>query len=209
MSQEFAKSIDKEASIAFKKVKYDIEELRRLVNTKQDKQDNVLLELNKTKSELRIEFKEDMLELQKTMDKEINTLRKEVLYYRELCENYRKEVISRDNSIKEYVHKQTVVHSSSPSNSSSNLNRTQERENMNVSDSSNSTTSQREFHYKRIVAQNPEFQPTPSPQEFDSVHSDSNLVTNDDLDSQNRKTYLKWITVGDSDLDSIDEVYVR
>ena len=200
MSKEFAKSIDKEASRAFKKVKYDIEDLRRLVNTKQDKQDNVLLELHKTKSELRIEFKEDMLELQKTMDKEISTLRKEILYYRELCEQYRKEVLSR-NRIQITQH-ETQFETKEYENS------TLSREEQNQ-DSSNL---QREFHYKRVVANNPEFKPTPEPQEFESIHITNNKPqdkTQSVYSQENKKTYLKWITVGDSDLDSIDEVYVR
>ena len=203
MSTEFAKSIDKEASKAFKKVKYDIEELKRLVNTKQDKQDNILLELNKTKSELRIEFKEDMLEIQKTMDKEINTLRKEILYYRELCENYRREVISKDNTMKEYIVKYS--NNSSENKVSSNFN-TQDEINSQLHDG-NLNREEREFHYKRVVAQNPEFKPTPQPQEFESTYSQSTTLKEDE--TRNKKTYLKWITVGDSDLDSIDEVYVR
>lgn len=203
MSTEFAKSIDKEASKAFKKVKYDIEELKRLVNTKQDKQDNILLELNKTKSELRIEFKEDMLEIQKTMDKEINTLRKEILYYRELCENYRREVISRDNTMKEYIVKYS--NNSSENKVSSNFN-TQDEINSQLHDE-NLNREEREFHYKRVVAQNPEFKPTPQPQEFESTYSQS--TTSKEDETRNKKTYIKWITVGDSDLDSIDEVYVR
>ena len=210
MSKEYAKSIDKEASKAFKKVKYDIEELKRLVNTKQDKQDNILLELNKTKSELRIEFKEDMLEIQRTMDKEVNTLRKEILYYRELCENYRKEVVSRDNNIKEYVNKvinnnSIISHSHIQENSRTEYSSNLENQKNSKIDENNSTSNEREFHYKRIVTENPEFKPTPQPQEFESSHINNSTTQ----DNSNKKTYLKWITVGDSDLDSIDEVYIR
>ncbi|MFT4244514.1 MAG: hypothetical protein ACMXYB_03620 [Candidatus Woesearchaeota archaeon] len=187
MNKEFAKSIDKEVSRAFKKVKYDIEDLRRLVNTKQDKQDNVLLELHKTKSELRIEFKEDILELQKIMDKEISTLRKEVLYYRELCEEYRKEVLShKKNQEIEFENQNEIEdYKSSTSPKESNM--------------------QRELHYKKVAANNSIYKPTPQPQEFDS----SEINSNSDISQEHKKTYLKWITIGDSDLDSIDEVYVR
>lgn len=177
MADYFAKSIDREASKAFKKVKYDIEELKRLVNTKQDKQHNVLSEMNKMKSELKIEFREELLELQKTMQKEVDALRKEVLYYRELCEHNRYE-----------HHKVKVVEQQRDNFSTHRVTSTQ------LQDTEQSTS--QEFHYKRIVQDNPEFKPTPQSQDFDDV-------------TARKKTYLKWITIGDSDLDSIDEVYTR
>lgn len=172
MSNINPNSIDREASRAFKKVKYDIEELRKLVHNKQDKQHNVLVEMNNMKSELKIEFREELLELQKSMNKEIESLRKEVLYYRDLCEKNRYD-----------HHKVKVVEKHSQTN--------------NAENTTNYTNNQNEeFHYKRIVNEEPKYQPTPKSQNFE------------DGEVKN-KSYLKWITVGDADLDSIDEVYVR
>lgn len=163
-------SIDKEASRAFRKVKIDIEELRRLVNTKQDKQTNVLVEMNNMKSELKIEFREELLELQRTMSQEIDALRKEVLYYREMCEQHRID----HHKIK--IVEEKVVQRSEPV--------------------------AQEFVYDRVESQREveqtttQYKPTPQARDFEE-------------NTQAKKTYLKWITVGDSDLDSIDEVIVK
>lgn len=175
MSNIDPNSIDKETSKAFKKVKFDIEELRKLVHNKQDKQHNVLVEMNNMKSELKIEFREELLELQKSMNKEIESLRKEVLYYRDLCEKNRYD-----------HHKVKVIEKNSQTNNSENTSNT-----TNYANNQNE-----EFHYKRIVSKEPKYQPTPQSQDFESEESKN-------------KSYLKWITVGDADLDSIDEVYVR
>ena len=163
-------SIDKEASRAFRKVKIDIEELRRLINTKQDKQTNVLIEMNNMKSELKIEFREELLELQKSMTQEIDALRKEVLYYRELCEQHRMD-----------HHKIKVVEESSRA-----VHKVEEPT--------------QGFVYERVEPQSEEvkteYKPTPQSQNFEEVR-------------EHKKTYLNWITVGDKDLDSIDEVIVK
>lgn len=166
-------SIDKEASRAFRKVKIDIEELRRLINTKQDKQTNVLVEMNNMKSELKIEFREELLELQKSMTQEIDALRKEVLYYRELCEQHRMD-----------HHKIKIV---------------EERKSELVRDEPS-----QHFVYERVEPQREEttsqqnyYKPTPQSQSFEETNNSE------------KKTYLKWITVGDNDLDSIDEVIVK
>jgi len=168
-------SIDKEASRAFRKVKIDIEELRRLINTKQDKQTNVLVEMNNMKSELKIEFREELLELQKSMTQEIDALRKEVLYYRELCEQHRMD----HHKIKVYEERKVEPVREEPS---------------------------QHFVYERVEPQREEaiqqqsqsyYKPTPQSQNFEETNNSG------------KKTYLKWITVGDSDLDSIDEVIVK
>lgn len=169
-------SIDKETTKAFKKVKFDIEELRRLVNTKQDKQTNVLVEMNNMKSELKIEFREELLELQKTMTQEIDALRKEVLYYRELCEQHRME----HHKVK-IIEKKVEVVKEEP---------------------------QEEFQYERVVENKEE----PVVQEkAKSYYQSTENVEQFEYNQENssKKTYLKWITVGDNDLDSIDEVIVR
>lgn len=175
MSNINPNSINREASRAFKKVKYDIEGLRKLVNNKQDKQENILVEMNNMKSELRIEFKEDMLELQKTLNNEIEVLRKEVLYYRDLCEKNRYD-----------HHKIKVVDKKYEYN-----------DDVNESDINKITNnSNEEFHYKRIVNDESKYKPVPQSQNFEDEEIE-------------KKSYLKWITIGDADLDSIDEVYVR
>ena len=187
MADYFAKSVDREASKAFKKVKYDIEELKRLVQTKQDKQYNVLSEMNKMKSELKIEFREELLDLQKTMQKEVDALRKEVLYYRELCEQNRYE----HHKVKVVEHHKTHAHSHISTQNTSNVHSVQQQPQNQHHNASNE-----EFHYRRIIQEEQDFKPTPQVEEFDET-------------TAKKKTYLKWITVGDSDLDSIDEVYTR
>ena len=182
MVDSYPKSIDKEAAKAFKKVKFDIEELRRMINNKQDKQANVFVEMNNMRSELKIEFREELLELQKAMTKEMDALRKEVLYYRDLCEQHRMD-----------HHKVKVI----------------ERRIEKIEEEPIAQPQEESFKYERVVEKAPreeapaqnQYKEVPKPQEFNEVSSDSS--------AERKKTYLRWITIGDSDLDSIDEVIVK
>ncbi|MFP4401891.1 MAG: hypothetical protein ACLFPL_01550 [Candidatus Nanoarchaeia archaeon] len=187
MVQQFAQSIDREASKAFKKVKRDIEDLKRTVEKKQDKQENVLTEMNKMKSELRIEFRNELLELQKTLNNELHSLRKEVLYYRELCEHRRfKDEPIRDSK------------NSSHTNIENSYTKTSVFEGGEEIDEVAQQHSNSEFSYQSVQENrtNNNYKPTPDSIDFEQIQEE-------------KKTYLKWITVGDADLDSIDEVHIK
>lgn len=199
-------SIDKEASRAFKKVKFDIEELRKLINTKQDKQTNVLIEMNNMRSELKIEFREELLELQKTLSQEIDALRQEVLYYRDIMEQHRADH-HKVKAIKERtqpIPQSSVVQEFSYENIPESIN-DKEEEKKTYKPITQSSIIQ-EFSYENVpesVSEEKEknYKPTPQAQNFNVSINNSN--------QDNNKTYLKWITVGDKDLDSIDEVIIR
>ena len=149
-------SVHRDTGRAFKRVKAEMEELKNLIDAKQDKEDGALVEIGKIK----IEFKEDLLELQKAMTDEVELLRKEVLHYRELLQKHKisvKGTTLREKNTMELLERKLALQKK-------------------TMEDYKSTQVAEEFTYKK---------------------------------SKPKKSFLRWITLGDSDLDLINEVRAR